>query len=80
MAIVCCERKVYYSPRRRRYFLTKRAAAMAEATGRILHFWPTEKGESDNIGVTDPGWHFTQVPELVALRQKLFQHYMRNMK
>lgn len=75
------ERPVFYSPRARRHFLTKRAAAHAEATARVIIWYPTEKAEYDDAGrQTFPGSHFTEVPRLVAIRDRLVQRYMRLLK
>ena len=71
-------RTVYFSPRRRRHFLTAFAAARAEANARIKRFFPAEDGERDEYGrETYPGFHFTEEPRLVAVRDRLIARYMK---
>lgn len=74
------QRITYYSPRRGRHFMTKRAAAMAEANERVKSWYPTEKAEYDEIGCTFPGSHFSEHPRLVAIRDRLAKRYMKWMK
>lgn len=61
MTIEAIERTVYRSPSAGRCYLTKRAAIMAEARALIMRKHPTERPERDHIGVTYPGWHWTEI-------------------
>lgn len=71
MAVVAETRTVYRSTSRGRAFLTKRAACKAEAIAIIKEKYPTERQESDNIGVTYPGWHWTDLPRADVLLRGL---------
>lgn len=57
--------------------MTKRAAAIAEATAKVKGWYPTEKAEYDEIGCMYPGSHFTEVPRLVAIRDRLAKRYLK---
>lgn len=77
-------KEVYYSPRRRRHFMTKLAAARAEASARIKRFFPTEMPETQysDYGSPishDPGWHYTEEPRLIAIYDRLVARYMRQL-
>ena len=75
MSVQAKLRTVFFSPRRRRHFMTPIAAARAEAGARIKRFFPTEKPDEDVSG-----WHFTEVPRLVAVFDRLVARYMRQLK
>lgn len=70
-------RMVYYSPRRRRHFMTPIAAARAEANARMRRWFPPERVEPE---VGDYGWDWHSVPRLVAVHERLVQRYMRHFK
>lgn len=76
MTVQARSRVVYFSPRRRRHFMTSIAAARAEAGARIKRFFPTEKPNEDDHS----GWHFTEEPRLVAVFDRLVARYMRQLK
>lgn len=85
MSAIKVQRTVFYSPRKRRHYFTAKAAARAEAAARICHFFPTEKGETQysEYGLpifNDPGWHFTEEPRLVAVRDRLAARYLRELR
>lgn len=78
-------RTVYFSPRKRRHYFTAKAAARAEANARICRFFPTEKGsteygENGRPIENDPGWHFTEEPRLVAIRDRLAARYLKELR
>lgn len=84
MSAIKVQCTVYYSPRKRRHYFTAKAAARAEAAARICRFFPTEKEETEYsdgrpIG-HDPGWHFTEEPRLVAVRDRLTARYLRELR
>lgn len=71
-------REVYYSPRRRRHFMTKIGAANAEANTRMHNLFPPEDAEYDEQGwATSPSWDFRYEPRLVAVRDRLVARYMK---
>ncbi len=74
-------REVYYSPRRGRHFLTKQGCAMAEANARMYRLFPTEEPErDDDYGrIIWAGFNFNDVPRLVAIRDRLYQRYFREL-
>lgn len=59
---------VYYAPTANRTFVTKRAAAKAEARARIKVKYPTELGDED-----ESGWHWSMLPRA----DKLLKRYAR---
>lgn len=73
------QREVYYSPRRRRCFLTAKAAAHAEATARMRKWWPNESPEYESGFMTEPGWSFESDPRLLAIRDRLAKRYVRQL-
>ena len=85
MSAIKVQRTVYYSPRKRRHYSTAKPAPRAEAAAPIAHFCPTEQGETqyDEYGrpiFNDPGWHFTEEPRLVAVRDRLTARYLRGLQ
>ncbi|GGA00145.1 hypothetical protein [Dyella caseinilytica] len=82
MSVIRIDRPIYYSERRKRHFITARGAAMAEANARMYQWFPSEKAEyEDGYGrCTYPGFHFTSDPRLVAMRNRLFNRYMKQLK
>jgi len=76
------QRTVYYSPRRRRHFLTLRGAAEAEADARMFRLFPSEEPERDGDynQIIWPGFCFRDVPRLVAVRDRLVKRYMAAIK
>jgi len=85
VSAVKVNRTVYFSQRKGRHFLTAKAAARAEANARICRFFPTEKGSTEygELGNTvseDPGWHFTEEPRLVAVRDRLASRYLKELR
>lgn len=82
MAVRIVSRPIFYSERRRRHFITMRGAAMAEANARMYAWFPSEQAEyEDEYGrCTYPGYHFINEPRLVAIRDKLVNRYIRQMK
>lgn len=85
MSAIKVQRTVYYSPRKRRHYFTAKAAARAEASARICRFSPTEKGSTEygefgNPISDDPGWHFTEEPRLVAVRDRLTSRYLKELR
>lgn len=73
-------RKVYYSPRKNRHFMTAKAAAKAEANGRMNLWFPKESPEYEMGHCTDPGWHWSEVPRLSDIHARLVKRYMRQLK
>ncbi len=72
---------VYYSPRKRRHFITARAAARAEANGRMNAAFPSEPAEYEERGYcVDPGWDWRSVPRLVKIHEKLVSRYLQKLK
>jgi len=69
MSIEQRNQTVYYSPSARRTFVTKKAAANAEARARIKLKYPTEKDDPECGG----GWHWTMMPNA----DKLLKRYAR---
>lgn len=60
---------VYFAPTARKTFITKRAAARAEARARILKKYPSERSEEDY-----PGWHWLRdLPKA----EQLYRRYSR---
>lgn len=74
-------RSVYYSTRRRRHFLTAEGAAKAEASARMSKAFPSDGGETDDMGrrTWDP-WCWRDVPRLVAIYDRLVKRYMAAIK
>lgn len=75
------QRQVFYSPRRRRHFMTAIAAARAEANTRMQKFFPSEEVEyeSDSGRQTYGGWSWREVPRLVAIHERLVARYLRQL-
>lgn len=85
MSAVKVNRTVYFSQRKGRHFFTAKAAARAEANARVCRFFPTEKGSDEYSKegfqiVSDPGWHFTEEPRLVAVRDRLISRYLKELR
>lgn len=75
------QRTAYYSPRKNRHFMTPKAAAKAEANGRINRWFPSESPEDDERGYqTSPGWHWSSSPRLVEVHRRLVQRYLAAIK
>jgi hypothetical protein len=73
-------RQVFYSPRRRRHFMTAIAAAHAEANARMRCWFPTEPADGDPFdGSYSPGWSWHAVPRLVAVHKRLVARYLRKL-
>ena len=72
------QRTVYYSPRKNRHFMTAKAAAKAEANGRMNRWFPGELAEYDVYTgrETCPGWHWSNVPRLVGIHSRLVKRYL----
>ena len=76
------QRTVYYSPRKNRHFMTPKAAAKAEANGRMNRWFPPESDEWDDARgyCTNPGWHWKSVPRLVEVHARLVRRYLASIK
>lgn len=76
------QREVFYSPRRRRHFMTRHGAANAEANARMWRFFPSEDAEyEDDFGrCTYPGWNWREVPRLVEVHKRLVARYLRQLE
>lgn len=62
---------VYRSTRSGRRFFTRRAAVAAEASAIIQSKYPTERQESDSIGITNRGWHWREDDRLCRVFNRL---------
>lgn len=71
------DRAVWYSPTAKRCFFTKRAAASREASAMIQAKYPTEPMESDEIGITFRGWHWSDDDRLRRLHARLTRQIRR---
>ena len=65
--IVGAPRTAYFAPTARRAYLTKEAAARAEARAMIRRKYPTEASDYPH----DRGWHWSQDDRLVRLYDRL---------
>lgn len=79
MAVETRTRTVYYSPRRRRHFMTAKAAAGGEASARMRKWFPRESAEYEGHLMTYEGWDWRDVPRLVAIRDRLAERYLRQL-
>lgn len=52
-------RTVYFAPTARRHFMTKKAAAMAEARALLTRKYPTEHEEHYGDAVMNRVWHWS---------------------
>ena len=62
---------VFFAPTARRRFLSKRAAIRAEARAIIERKHQRVRPEHDEIGVTDPGFHWHDLPRADVLFRRL---------
>jgi hypothetical protein len=62
---------VWFAPTARRRFLTKRAAIAAEARALIEARHPRERQESDERGITYPGWSWRELPRSDVLYRRV---------
>lgn len=69
--LVKTQRTAFYAPTAKRSYLTKRSAAHAEARAMMRNKYPTEKQESDNIGITYRGWHWMEDERLCKVAARL---------
>lgn len=70
--IEATKQTVYFSPTARRHFLTKSAAARAEARAMIRRKYPAEHEERDDMGrTTYRGWHWTEDERLLRVYDRL---------
>jgi len=72
-------RTVYYAPTRRRAYLTKDAAAYAEARAMITRKYPIEGRVTENGFVVDSGWHWTEDDRLCKVYARLARILRRAM-
>ena len=73
--ITVSTRKVWFSPAKGRGYLSRTAAIRAEAHAKIIHRYPYEKPEFDNIGITYPGFYFPN--DDPARYKKMLRRLMR---
>jgi len=66
-------RTVYLAPTAGRTYLTARAAANREAAAMLERKYPTERDDPECGG----GYHWTQSPTLVKVRQRLARIILR---
>lgn len=79
MGIRKVERSVYYSEARKRHYMTKQGCAFAEANARMRVAYPSEDPEYENGFTSYPGFHFTNDPRLVKIRDYLAKRYMQKL-
>jgi hypothetical protein len=72
-------RRSYFSPTANRSFLTKRAAANAEARALITRKYPTEKPHWMD-GPNGDRWHWTEDERLCLVYARLSKLILRSMK
>lgn len=74
--ITVSTRKVWFSPSKGRHYLIRRSAIRAEAHAKIMHRYPEEKPEYDDIGRTTwRGFYFpSDAPDKY---QKMLRRLMR---
>lgn len=73
------QRQVFYSPRRRRHFMTAIAAARAEANARMRALFPPGPDEYEQGYCINEGWCWQLVPRLVAVHERLVARYLRRL-
>lgn len=74
-------RTVYYSPTRRRHYLSKQAAIHAEAVALIQQRHPTEHPERDERGqLISEGWHWIEIPRSDVLLRRVKRLVRRRME
>lgn len=72
---------VYFSPTKRRRYLTARAAASAEATARLENKYPTEDAEYGDYGMPHyPGYHWSQEDHLVRVHKRYMRLLLRALR
>lgn len=79
MGIEARARTVYYSPRRRRHYMTAAGAANAESAARMRRWFPPESSEYEDGFLISPSWHWCEVPRLVAIRDRLTRRYLKQL-
>jgi hypothetical protein len=67
-------RKVFQAPTAGRWFLTRKAAALAEARARIRTKYPTESYDRET---GDSGWHWTEDERLCRVYERLGRRIYR---
>lgn len=70
-------RTAYLAPTKGRAYLTKDAAAYAEARAMITRKYPTEREEKENGRVVATGWHWTEDDRLCKVYTRLAQRLRR---
>lgn len=70
-------RTVYLAPTKGRSYLTKDAAAYAEARAMITRKYPTEREEKESGRVVASGWHWTQDDRLCKVYARLARRLRR---
>ena len=69
------ERKVYLAPTAKRHYLTRKAAANAEARALIRRKYPSERSEPD-VGFR--GWHWSEDERLVRVHNRLSKRILQD--
>lgn len=67
-------RTVFFAPGARKHFMTKRAAAQAEAKAMLSKKYPHERPEYD---VGFDGWHWRQDERLCRVYERLWRRILR---
>ncbi len=62
---------VFIAPTKGRAYLTKGAAASAEARAMLARKYPTEREDRDSIGMTNRGWHWSEDERLQRVHARL---------
>lgn len=71
---------VYFSPTKRRRYLTARAAASAEASAKLENKYPSEAAEYENGRMYDPGYHWSQEDRLVLVHKRYSRLLLRALR
>lgn len=72
MKIQSRQQAVYFAPTARRTFITKRAAASAEARAQIRKKYPTERGD-----IESPGYHWRHdLPNADKIHRRLMRRIL----
>lgn len=67
----------YFSPTKRRRYLTARAAASAEANAKLEDKYPTEDAEYENGRMYFSGYHWSQEERLVRVHKRYMRLLLR---
>lgn len=79
MRVQECKSTTYLAPTARRRYLTKNAAANAEARAMVREKYPTEPAEYEGGYCVFGGWHWSSDDRLVRVQKRLFRFIRRAM-